>query len=764
MFGIKRPEDGRVGLEAVESCIIERDMAHRALLDLIEKNVPYNIVYELAPADGGSHRSIRSVAEVVPIEDEGSHKIVGIIQDITNSRRTEDALRRDRERNEALLELSKLTDLTINDMAEKAMNYGLSLSQSKIGHIAFLNEDGTVLKMNHYSKEVTDNCKIKDRPMGFDLSSTGLWMEALRQGRPVITNDYDCPNHLKKGFPEGHVRLKRHVSIAVFDHNRVVAVAGMGNKETDYTMEDALDLSLLMDGMWQIIKRKEAEEALRTREEEYSKLIYSIPDLVIRTDIDGTIRFVNEQALKVTGYEKDEVIGKSIFKFISGKDADRAISTFREMISERLGPRRYELVLKNGSKASFEANGDVLLKNDGTPFGIVLIGRDIAERDRLEAALEHLNRDLVAVKEVHRSISKAGTEHDLLEDVCRIVCQKAGYSRAWIGIAEMNEKKSIRPAAWSGFDEDLIYKIDATWGEDMHGTGPTGECIRTARTVIVRDWSLDPRTSPWRSMTQGMDFGSCVSIPLTESGKVFGALTMIAPVKNAFTDKEIDLLEEMVCDLSLGVISLRTRVQRDLALKALNRSEMSRKALFEAVPEAAWVIDPETGRFIDANPAALKMYGYTIDDLVRHTAQDISAEPEKTKQAIKEGWSFIPLRYHKRRDGTVFPVEIICNELFIDDRRTIIGTSRDISYRMRAQEAVQEANRKLNLLTSITRHDLNNQLTILTGYLQLVDEKDPKTFGHVDKCRSIADRIRKIVQFTAAYENMSVSKNRSGST
>ncbi len=113
----------------------------------------------------------------------------------------------------------------------------------------------------------------------------------------------------------------------------------------------------------------------------------------------------------------------------------------------------------------------------------------------------------------------------------------------------------------------------------------------------------------------------CISIPLTESGKAFGALTMIASIKDAFTDEEIELLEEMVCDLSFGVIGLRTREQRDLAIKALNRSEMSRKALFEAVPEAAWVMDQETGRFIDANPAALKMYGYTLDDLIGHTLQ-----------------------------------------------------------------------------------------------------------------------------------------------
>ncbi len=241
MFGLKRPEDGRVELEAVESCIIERDMAHHALLDLIEKSAPYNIEYEIAPADGGHHRSIRSVAEVVPVEEGRSHKIVGIIQDITNGRMTEEALRRDQKRNEALLELSQLTDLTINEIAEKAMNYGLSLSHSRIGHIAFLNEDGTVLKMHHYSKGVMDNCKMKDRTMGFDLLSTGLWTGAVRQRRPVITNDYEGPDPLKKGLPEGHVRLKRYISIPVFDHNQVVAIAGMGNKETDYTMEDALD-------------------------------------------------------------------------------------------------------------------------------------------------------------------------------------------------------------------------------------------------------------------------------------------------------------------------------------------------------------------------------------------------------------------------------------------------------------------------------------------------------------------------------------------
>jgi light-regulated signal transduction histidine kinase (bacteriophytochrome) len=97
----------------------------------------------------------------------------------------------------------------------------------------------------------------------YPVVSTGLWGEAVRQRQPVFTNDYQAPNPLKRGYPEGHVHVGRHMNIPVFDGERIVAVAGVGNKAEPYDDSDVVQLQLLMGGMWRLLHRKQAAEDLR---------------------------------------------------------------------------------------------------------------------------------------------------------------------------------------------------------------------------------------------------------------------------------------------------------------------------------------------------------------------------------------------------------------------------------------------------------------------------------------------------------------------
>ncbi len=681
----------------------------------------------------------------------------GVNQDITDRKKAEETLRRDEARNRALFELAQMSGLTPQDIAERAMDHSIELSGSQIGYIAFLNEDETVLTMQHYSKGAMERCAIVDKPMVFETASTGLWAEAVRQRKVVVTNDYDASNPLKKGLPCGHVPLRRHMCIPVFDRGRIVAVAGVGNKDSDYTEQDATDIALLMEGMWHIVRKIQAEAALRMSEKEFSQLIDTIPDFVVRTDIEGTITLVNNRALEISGFSREEVIGKSVFAFMAPEDVDRAVANMRAMPRGKMGPVRYDLVMKDGTRVPFETNGDLIRGADGSPLGTVLVGRDIIERNRMESRLEHLNRELLAIKGCNKSMFRASAEQELLDNVCRIVCEVAGYRLAWIGMAERDEARTVRPVAWYGFNEDYVANIRATWGEDERGCGPAGTAIKTGQTVFIQDWAVDARAGPWRALAQTNGYGSSIAMPLMDSGVPFGALMIYSEQTNGFTGDEVALLEEMVGDLAYGVISLRAKEQRDVALEALKKSEASRLALFEAVPDTAWVIDQRSGRFIDANPAATLMYGYSKEEFTNLTICDISAEPEKSRRAIDPVQTFIPLRYHRRKDGTVLPVEIVANLCTIDGRPTIVGTARDITDRIRSGEALGEANRKLNLLSSITRHDLNNQMTMLRGYLQLIDEKAPG-LDRIEKCRTITDRVHKIIQFTETYEDIGVKE------
>ena len=81
----------------------------------------------------------------------------------------------------------------------------MALTSSTIGYLAFVNEDETVLTMHSWSKTAMAACAIIDKPIVYPVATTGLWGEAVRQRKPVITNDYQVPNPLKKGHPEGHV-------------------------------------------------------------------------------------------------------------------------------------------------------------------------------------------------------------------------------------------------------------------------------------------------------------------------------------------------------------------------------------------------------------------------------------------------------------------------------------------------------------------------------------------------------------------------------
>jgi GAF domain-containing protein len=111
-------------------------------------------------------------------------------------------------------------------------------------------------------------CAIIDKPIVYPVASTGLWGEAVRQRRPVITNDYAATNPLKKGCPQGHVLVKRHMNIPVFDGTRIVIVAGVGNKKEEYSQDDAQQLTLIMDGVWRLLERKRAEEVVLKKVEE----------------------------------------------------------------------------------------------------------------------------------------------------------------------------------------------------------------------------------------------------------------------------------------------------------------------------------------------------------------------------------------------------------------------------------------------------------------------------------------------------------------
>jgi len=183
--------------------------------------------------------------------------------EVLNRKRAEAAIRLNNARLDTLLKLNQMTQASEHEITDFTLEEAVRHTNSEIGYLAFINDDESVLTMHSWSKTAMTQCAIIDKPIVYPVVDTGLWGEAVRQRKPVITNDYQAPNPLKRGHPEGHVPVLRHMNIPLFDGEKIVLIAGVGNKSTPYDEDDVLQLTLVMQALWKLLQRKRAEEALQ---------------------------------------------------------------------------------------------------------------------------------------------------------------------------------------------------------------------------------------------------------------------------------------------------------------------------------------------------------------------------------------------------------------------------------------------------------------------------------------------------------------------
>jgi PAS domain S-box-containing protein len=216
------------------------DFTHPADRDLIleryqrrmrGEEVSGAVTYRVLTAQG---RTIWVEGNANLITWQGRPASLVFVRDISERRRAEEAQALEAARLEALLKLGQMTEATLPEIAAFALEEGVRLTGSTIGYLAFANADETVLTMHAWSSQAMRDCAVADRPITYAVKGAGLWVEPLRQRRPVIVNDYQASHPWKKGLPPGHVGLTRHLGVPVLDGERVVIVAGVGNKPSAY--------------------------------------------------------------------------------------------------------------------------------------------------------------------------------------------------------------------------------------------------------------------------------------------------------------------------------------------------------------------------------------------------------------------------------------------------------------------------------------------------------------------------------------------------
>ncbi len=209
----------------------------------------------------------------------------------------------------------------------------------------------------------------------------------------------------------------------------------------------------------------------------------------------------------------------------------------------------------------------------GSLADLVALAIGQSERQEAALALHRANRALRTLSDSNRVLATVGEEGTLLREVSRIAVEVGGYRFAWIGYAEHDEEKTVRPMAQAGTEEGYLSEITLTWGDTERGRGPGGTVIRTGKPYVVRDVRTDRSFAPWRDPALQRGYASILVLPLRANGTTFGILAIYAGETNAFDAEEVNLLEQVAGDLAYGVQALRLRAGRRRAEAALEAAQ-----------------------------------------------------------------------------------------------------------------------------------------------------------------------------------------------
>lgn len=347
----------------------------------------------------------------------GKYGVGAYIRDITEEYNNKRKNEKTSYRNAILLDVLSRNYKSTQEQLDYVLNEIIKLTDSKFGYIYVYSEEKHEFELNSWSLDVMEECKVIDKKTKYQLEKTGLWGEVVRQRRPIIVNDFEMPNPMKKGYPEGHIRISKFMSIPVIIDGKIVAVVGVANKEEDYDDNDIYQITVLMNGVWnakerreRIIELEEMNIALNENKAKLQLILDSTYEGIYGIDTQGYCTFCNESCLRLLGYKNHhEIIGKNVHELIHNKRSNGEPLPLNEC-------KIYKSFIK-GEGAIVE--DEVMWRSDGTSFPVAyssypqyrngeVIGAVVTFTDVTEKL--QAQKELIKAKEQAEAANKAKSQ------------------------------------------------------------------------------------------------------------------------------------------------------------------------------------------------------------------------------------------------------------------------------------------------------------------------------------------------------------------
>ena len=457
-------------------------------------------------------------------------------------------------------------------------------------------------------------------------------------------------------------------------------------------------------------------------------------------DRAGRIIDANDRALAAYGYSLQE-FGQLSFHDLLGRSELAKCCQWYEAVANT-GDVAFETCHRRKDGSPFAVNVRFHLHTSGEYTYIDTIVHDTSGQKCSEEALRRANRALRVLSAGNKAMTRPGDEIGLFQDICELITENGRYPLAWIGIKEDDPGRSVKIITSSGSGREYLTGIRVSWGDNARGRGPAGTCIRTSSITVINDAETDPTFLPWRRRAASYGYRSIISLPLRCEGQTIGALNIYATEPDAFGPEEKDLLEELATELSYGLEFRRARESQERMEAAAIQAATEFRTIFDSTNDAIFIADYD-GRLLEVNREACRSLGYTRDELLQMTVQQIDSPesaallPERLREIRERGTACFE-SVQMRRDGV--PVEVELNARAVEYKRhqAVLAAARDIGERKRVEAALQartaemerskkaadEANRAKSQFLANMSHEIRTPMNGIIGMMELALQTD----------------------------------------
>lgn len=709
----------------------------------IKEGKPYDNTFPLRSKDG-KYRWF--LTRIMPIKDEQGNiqRWFGTNTDITEQKRANELISWNQNRNELLAEVSSrlLTSENPQDIIDDLCYKTMEFLECDVFFNYLLDEEKGCLHLNAYSGIPEEEAK---RIEWLDYGVAVCGCAALESRRIISENIFETPDprtDLVKGYGVQayacHPLLIDGSSIGTLSFG-TGSRTSFTNKELDLMKAVADQIAIAINRLISNRILKESEKAAIQARNEWEHTFEAVPDLMVILGVNYEIIRANKAAADKFGITPEKCIGLTCYEVIHGTDEPPSFCPHKRLLED--GNEHTEEIREDNLGGDFLVSASPLYDFEGKLNGSVHVARDINERKRKEKELQRLNKAYMALSNSSQAMMLAKDELEYLEDVCRIVVEDCGHSMVWVGYADEDEAKTVRPVAYSGFEEGYLETLNITWADIEHGKGPTGTAIRTGKPSACKNMQADPKFEPWRENAIKRGYASSLVLPLKMYGRVFGALTIYSTEPDSFSEDEVKLLTKLAENLAYGINVIRLRISREQAESELKEARDNleiqvkertleleqayeslkfannyNRSLIEANLDPLVTIGPN-GKITDVNYSTEQVTGYSRDEIIGTDFSDYFTEPEKArdgyKEVFREGWVFdYPLEI-KNKEGHVTPV-LYNASVYRNEDGEVIGVfaaARDITEMKQAENEIKRQVELLNLTQeAIIVRDMDNKI------------------------------------------------------